>query len=166
MGKHQTFCTLCSALAIWPGASDVVPQELLGEHSDREEEEEAPSQSVQLAHQPILPADLGLVHPGGGQPPGDHVNHLVHVYLSIVLGFLECSIVFLYYYNFFPQWQWHKTRRLVTDSVPSTQALRMNQNGYLFVVNYLSKKYCILHLHGLYCEEFLLQGSQKGEVFH
>ena len=36
----------------------MVTKQLLGEHSDGEEEEEAPSESVQLAHQPVLPSDL------------------------------------------------------------------------------------------------------------
>ena len=64
----------------------MVTQQLLGEHSDGEEEQEAPSEGMQLAHQTILPPDLGLVHLGGGQAASDHVNHLVHDYFSIVLG--------------------------------------------------------------------------------
>ena len=39
----------------------MVTEKLLGKHSDGEEEEEAPGESVKLSHKPILPSDLRLV---------------------------------------------------------------------------------------------------------
>ena len=73
-----------------PGTPDVVTQQLLSEHCDGEQEEEAPCERVQLAHQPVLPPDLRLVHCGGGQTPRDDVNNLVHALDIFLLFCLFC----------------------------------------------------------------------------
>ena len=68
-----------------PGAVDVFAQQLLGKQEGGAEEHQRPGEGVQLPHQAVLPADLGLVHRDGvGEDPArEYFYYFVHFVISL-----------------------------------------------------------------------------------
>ena len=95
---------------------------------------------------------LRLVHFRGGQPPSDHVNHLVHAYI----------VLFVFsHYNFFPHWQWHKTRRREGMNQNGSRPQLISLCGKSFIEDIQDNAFCIFRDCIMYCEEFLLLGSRR-----
>ena len=63
-----------------PGAVDVLPQQLLGKQEGGADKQQRAGQRVQLPHQAVLPADLGLVHRGrvGEDAARENFYYFVH----------------------------------------------------------------------------------------
>ena len=141
----------------------MVTEKLLGKHCDGEEEEEAPGESMQLAHQPVLPSDLrpivqseasiqvtwSCLNQSQTSITWDSSTLVVvspPVITSITLSMLLYVSMFLLFYLFLViTISFHNDSD--TKHIDVKEWIRMvpDHSWYLFVVNHLSKIFIIMH---------------------